>query len=440
MDCPRLSARWWRDPELLVAEVQRHGNRSAAARAHAKETGSTPRLLATAWQQLGLPRLPDGRPPANRDGIARAGRSYKPGLTISDDLATLVTEPTPYDLGDIETLLADRGLKTEDWLIERATVNEWDANAGRDPDSGEPVTIKLRQLKVHLKRKPELDWLFPAVEVAKRYVPKPSRVSKKQDRLAVVCGDQQAPYADPLMHKAFLRWLTDVKPALGALTGDTMDNPTISRHPDRPRWNASPQECIDSAYRLLSDYRDASPQTAWKKLRGNHDYRLESELLNRAERMFALKPAEIPGRVGIPAYSLRNLLHLDALGIELVGFEGDKWEVAEMTLAPGVVVSHKLPTKEKATRMGRTILAGDSHRQNIRRVTFWDEREDGDHPRTETLVEVGCMCLIEEGLGYVKHPDWQAGFATVAIAADGSTSVDLAKWDGRHLMWRGQRW
>lgn len=436
MDCPSLPERWWRDPEILVAEVKRHHSRAEAARAHQEETGSSPNKLSKAWNDFSLPALRDGRPPKNPDGIARALRSFEPGLTVSDDVATLVTEPTPYELGDIATLLRDRGLNPDDWLIERATVNEWDSNAGRDPDSGDPVKITLRQLKVHLKRKAPLDWLFPAVEVARRYVPKPSRATKKKDRLAVVCGDQQAPYQDKGLHRAFLRWLTDVQPQLGALAGDTIDNPTISRHSDRPRWNATPQGCIDTGFSVLSDYRDASPNTAWKKLRGNHDYRLESELLTRAERMFGLKPADIPGREGVAAYSLRNLLHLDELGIELIGFEGDKWEVAEMTLAPGIVVCHKLPTKEKANRMGRTVLAGDSHRQNVRSVTFWD----GDEPRTETLVEVGCMCEIREGLGYVKHPDWQAGFATVAISADGSTAVDLAKWNGKHLVWRGQRW
>lgn len=435
MKCPQLPEKWWRDAETLVAEVARHGgNRSAAARAHEVETGSSPRILSKAWADFGLPALADGRRPKNPDGLARARREYKPGLTVSGDTAELVTVPTPYDLGDLETLLRDRGLNPDDWLIERATVNEWDAYAGRDEDDQEPRVVKLRQLKVHLKRRPEIDWLFPAVEVAKRYRPKASK-RKVAHQLAVVCSDQQAPYQIPALHDAFLRWLSDIQPELGALAGDTMDNPTISRHADRPHWNASPQDCINGAYAILSDYRDASPETRWKKLRGNHDYRIESELLTRAERMFGLTPAEIPGRDQIPAYSLRNLLHLDELGIELVGFEGDKWEIAEMTLAPGVAVTHRLPTKEKASRLQRTILAGDSHRQSVRRVTFWD----GDEPRTETFVEVGCMCDIT-GLGYVRHPDWQAGFATAAISKDGTTSVDLAQWDGRHLVWRGERW
>lgn len=385
-----------------------------------------------------MPPLPDGRRPDRPDGITSTGnKAFRPGLKVKGDLIELVTEPTPYELGDIEGLLRDRGLDPDDWEIGYATVNEWDQYAGRDEADNEPRVIKLRQLKVSLKRKADLDWLFPAVEVEKRWR-QPRRKRKPSDQLAVICGDQQATYHDEALHEAFCRWLADVQPNLGGLTGDTMDMPTISRHPDRPHWNATPQDCINGAYRLLSDYRDASPKTRWKKLLGNHDKRLENEMLARAERMYGLAPAQIPDAApNLPSYSVRNLLHLDALDIELVGLEGEKWELFEMTLAPGVVVRHKLPTKEKAGRLGRTIFAGDSHRQSVRPVTFWD----GDEPRTETMVEVGCMCQIGRGLGYVDHPDWQQGFATAALAKDGSVvGIDLAKWDGSRLVWRGDRW
>lgn len=436
MDCPDLAEGWWLDPEILVAEVKRHGNRNAAARAHSKQTGSSPSKLANAWTHLGLDLLPSGRRPS--DGVGNRDKAWRAGLKVRGDLAELVSEPTPYELGDIEGLLRSRGLNPDDWEIGTATVNEWDSYAGRDEADNEPRVIKLRQLKVTMKRKADIDWLFPAVEVAKRWRP-PRRKKKASVQLAVICGDQQAIYQDEGLHQAFCRWLADTQPDLGCLTGDTMDLPTISRHPDRPHWNATPQDCIDGAYRLLSDYQDASPKTRWKKLLGNHDKRLENELLNRAERMYGIAPAAIPDAAPqLPSYSIRNLLHLDALGIELVGIEGEKWELFEMTLAPGVVVRHKLPTKDKANRLSKTIFAGDSHRQSIRSVTFWDD----DEPRTETLVEVGCMCERDRrGLGYVDHPDWQAGFATAALGPAGDlVGIDLAKWDGVRLVWRGSRW
>lgn len=435
-ECRRdtLPERWWRDPEHLQHELKVHGTYSATARAH----GIKPYLLAKAWSDHSLPPRADGRPAKRPTGPGQSrhagAQPFKPGVTIRGDWALFVTEPTPYQLGDIDGLLRDRGLDPEEWLVERVTVNEWDAYAGRDDADNEPRVVKLRQLKAHLKRKVRVDWLFPAVDVEKRHRPKKSN-RRAADTLAVVLGDQQAPYHDEDLHRAFLRWLADVQPQLGALTGDTIDLPTISRHADRPHWNAAPQECINAGFRLLSDYVDASPSTSWRKLRGNHDWRLESELLTRAERMFGLTPADIPGEEQIPGYSIRRFLHLDRLGVELVGREGDKWELAEIELAPGVVVRHRPPNEKKLTRLHRTVIAGDTHRQSIKRVTVWH----GATPHIITLVETGCMCRTD-GLGFADHPDWQPGFATVALGRDGSVGFDLAAWDDGVLTWRGERW
>ena len=424
--CPPLPARWWRVEKHLRAELERHGSLAAAARAH----GVRPNTVSKAWSELALEPLPRG-PRVNLRGTP--AKAEPPKLEVKGDVAELVTEPTPYKLGDMDGLLRDRGLDPEEWLVDRAVVNEWDAYAGRDEGTNEPRVVKLRQLKVTLKRRVPIAWLFPASPLPARK-PTPARVKRAKAELVVVAGDQQASYHDEQLHQAFTRWLEQVKPDRGVLTGDTIDLPTISRHPDRPHWNASVQECIDTGYRLLSEYVAASPSTSWRKLRGNHDWRLESELLSRAERMFGLKPADIPGTEQVPGYSVRNLLHLDALGIELVGREGDKWELAELELAPGVTVRHKPPSREKAVRMGRTVLAGDSHRQSLKRVTLWD----GGRARTIALVEVGCLCSVD-GLGYTEHADWQQGFATVTLTEHGE-HVELATWNGRELVWRGQRW
>jgi hypothetical protein len=65
---------------------------------------------------------------------------------------------------------------------------------------------------------------------------------------------------------------------------------------------------------------------------------------------------------------------------------------------------------------------------------------DGADPVLRAVVETGCMCQTTEGLGYAPDADWQAGFATVAVHADGSPSFDLATWRGETLTWRGQQW
>lgn len=355
------------------------------------------------------------------------------GISITGDMA-VVTLPPGARLGDIEAILRERGIEPAEWIIERVTANEWEALAG---GGDEPKIVTLHQLKVALRHRSGV--ILPASEVAERYHPVPAP-EPKWDRplLAVVCGDQHAPYEDPDLHVAFLRWLTDVTPDIGVLAGDTMDLPAISRHRDRIHWNAGTQQCVDGGYRVISDYRDASPETRWRKIPGNHDDRLVKEIMDRAERMAFIAPAARPGEPEEPhLYSIRRLLHLDSLGVELIGTEGEDWRYAEAVIAPGLVVRHEPPSVAKMLRLNRSVMAGHTHRQSVRCVTMFDEQ---DSPVVRSVVEVGCMTRTREGLGYTDHPDWAAGFGTAAIYPDGTIHFDLATWRNGALTWRGERW
>ena len=413
----------WTRESLEAALADHGGNPEALARAIGV-SGST---IRTHMQRRGI---------VGKDArVQNVGGAIPTGLNVSGAEATAVL-PEGADLSDLDALLRKRGLDPADWVVERVTTNEWEALAyGGGPD-GEPRVVTLHQLKAFLVHRSGS--IRPAMEVERRPPPVPLKRAKGEPELVVVMGDQQAPYHDEDLHASVLRWLADVHPSRGVLTGDTLDLPTVSRHQDRLRWSASVQECVDTGYRLLSDYRDAEPNVPWVKLRGNHDWRLESELMGRAERMAFITPAAIPGEELEPhLYSIKRLLHLDALGIELSGVEGEDWRYGEVSLGPSVVVRHEPPSQLKATRLNRSVLAGHTHRQSIRKWTTYDE---SFNPRVHTLVEVGCLARTREGLGYAPDADWQAGFATVTIHPDGAASYDLATWRDGVLTWRGDRW
>lgn len=346
------------------------------------------------------------------------------------------TLPPGAQLGDLEALMRERGIDPADWHVERVTVNEWDALAHGGGVDGEPRVVKLRQLKVHLRNRRMA--VGPAVEVKQRHRPlKRSTRAKDKPLLVAVLADQHAPYHDQELHGVVLRWLAEVKPDELVLAGDGGDFPTISRHRDRLNWNASVQEVVQAQYGLYSDYRDAAPRARIRKLRGNHDYRLESELMNRAERMAFVRPADRAGeQPEHHLYSVRRLLHLEQLAIELVGEEGEDWEFGEVDVAPGLAVRHKPPSQQLMARLNRSVFAGHTHRQAIRAVTTFD----GGRGVVRTLVETGCLARIDKGLGYAPDADWQQGFATAAVHQDGGLSFDLATWRDGALTWRGERW
>lgn len=405
-------------------EPRRNGRYRARVRWQGKTEGQCfdTRLEAEAWRDQRVALL------------TGAGTGEKSSVSVAGDTATVVLPPGA-SLGDLDTLLRARGIDPADWIVERVTVNEWEALAYGGGPKDEPRVVTLHQLKALLRHR--AGSIAPAPEVARRVPPK-RLIKRNEPLLTVVCGDQQAPYQDDALHEVFLRWLADVKPVSGVLAGDTLDFPSISRHRDRLRWNAGVQECVNVGYRLISEYRDASPDTAWTKLLGNHDWRLESEMMQRSERVAFIGPAEHPSLPPEPhLYSVRRLLHLDALGVELAGCEGEDWRYGEVKLSPGLVVRHEPPSQVKTARLQRSIMAGHTHRQAMRSLTAFDEN---DEPVVRTVVEIGCMARTREGLGFTERPDWQGGWATVAIYPDGAHHFDLATWRAGVLTWRGERW
>jgi hypothetical protein len=421
--------RWTR--EVLLAELEKHKTADGIARAY----GLSPGTIRNAMKRQGIDRMPNGVN-ATRAGATTGAETA--GIAVDGDgLSATATLPAGADLSDIPALLRARGLEPDDWVVERVTVNEWEALAYGGGPGGEARTVTLHQLKVNLLSKRVV--VTAATEVRQRPVPELVDRDPAEPRLVVVCGDDQAPYQDERLHEVLCRWLEEVRPDAGVFTGDTMDFPTISRHQDRVNWAASAQECVDTGYRLLAERVDASPGTRWVKLRGNHDWRLESELMGRAERMAFLSPALRPGEEREPhLYSVRRLLHLDELNVELAGVEGEDWRFGEVTLASGLVVRHEPPNIGKSLRLNRTVVAGHTHRQSLRSWTTYDDQGD---QLVRSVVEAGCMCRTDPaGLGYAVDPDWQGGWATVTIWPDGTHLAELAEWRRGNLIWRGERW
>ena len=361
------------------------------------------------------------------------GIEERAGLEITGDTATLVTPPAP-DLGDLDTLIRDRGLDPQDWEVKNAILNEWDALAA------EGAITKLRQLKVHLVRRVPLEFVRPAVGIK----PHPIRKAKPQnaDRVAVLFPDQHAPYHDERLHETAMRFLATIEPDEIVNLGDLGDYATISKHRDNPAWSATAQESIDSSGRILSDQRSASPAGAIKLLEGNHDWRLATELLLRAERMYGIKPAQIPGHENdAQAFSLRYLLHLDELGIEFIRpeHEGDNYEHAEYWITDTLVAIHgdksKRAAKAEAIKVGASVVCGHTHRQIVEPISKWSR-----HGRQQLLaMECGTMREIDKSAGFAKRPDWHPGFGVAALYKDGTHDLEAVRWDGKYLTWRGQR-
>ena len=384
-------------------------------------TGIPVSTLKSRAQRLGVKRPPTIKVHAMRSGVE-----------ISGDAAVITSDPSP-DLGDIAEMIRARGLEPDEWEVKNAVLNCWDSNAG------DGQIIELRQLKIHLVRKVPIDFILPVTDVKPRTPRKPV---KSDTHTIVLLPDQHAPYEDKACHEAVLAMLAHVQPDEVGLLGDLVDLPTISKHRDNPAWSASVTECIQSGFNLLRSYTEATPSRFWM-LKGNHCFRLETELLARAERMYGIAPASIDGEEQDQALSLKRLLHLDRLGVELIEPPkvGDGYEFAVHKITDKFEARHGWITGQNSAqksldRVGRSLVVGHTHRQVLTRRTYFN----GITHRTIQAAECGTLRGIEGGGGFAVNPDWQVGLAVAQIGSDGAETIDFASFDDGVLRWRGERY
>jgi len=370
---------------------------------------------------------------------------------IDGDKAEAQTElsTTPI-LDDPDAMLRQRGLDPSEWEVTNATLNEW-----QGPGSEGATTYY--QTKFSVRRLTPSQWVQPARPRGPRVeefemLPSISALTRGNTELAVIVGDQQAPFHDEDLHQQFLSWLACNQPDIGVLIGDTVDFPDISRHAFDPDSTATVNECVQSGYDLLFDYVAASPVTRWVKLVGNHDERIRQYVLSQARELYGLRRATRRDEsVESSVLSLDHLLRLDELGIELIDPHGP-YEQAQYNLSDKLAVRHGHLVKRKAgetalanlEELGYSVFVGHVHRQAIVEKTRHDI---GGFPSVIMGVEIGCMCVTQrtERNGrfwpnYTVNPNWQAGFATADIWPDGKFSVDLAKFVNGTLLWRNQRY
>jgi hypothetical protein len=355
-------------------------------------------------------------------------------ITVTGDEAAFVLPPGAT-LKDIDELLRERGMDPAEWHVERVTVNTWEAHAGII--NGKPQKMDLHQLKVFLRNLRGA--IVPAVEVERRYRPRPgSRTPpKRKPRITAVFSDQHAPYHDKALHQKVLDWLSTVQPYEFIVAGDTGDYPDISRHRPKKKYHASLKEVGQGSYQILSDYVDASSKSHRRFMKGNHDERLETFIIDHAPQMADLRPADRgDGVEQIPLLSMRNLLHLDALGYVMESEEGVTWEMGEAEIVPNLYVRHQPPTQKNFPRLGGSFITAHTHRQGIEMIRV----RVGGRWVTFTITHNGCLCEIDDGMGYALDADWQQGFSTATVWPDGSVTHDLATYRDGKLTWRGERW
>lgn len=342
---------------------------------------------------------------------------------IKDDDADFTIEGHD-NLGDLDAHVRAKGLDPDEWFV--VLLKVWETYHGE------------KRTTVTLRRRIALAILSPATHVPALVRPVPVQRPAGRPELIIVEGDHQAPYHDPGLDACTTEFVREMQPAEHVFLGDTADFPTISRHPDHPAAKASAQECINAAYGILRRRAEAAPNAKRYKLKGNHDWRLEGEILARAERLAELKPAG----EDTPALSLRRLLQLDVLGVEYVE-DVRGWQHGEVELVPGgngLVARHGFVTgagtaQKTLAKLGRSVIVGHGHQKESSYRLTYPKR------RLQQAFVAGTMSRNDEVFPhFAVSPQWMQGFVTVERWPDGQFIIEHAVYHRGELFWRNRRW
>lgn len=398
------------------------------------------------------------RPPLTRSeliSLAKRHRSWAgaarelnlPATTVRDRARTLgvnldnyyedavafqsVSSDVPAEWGDIRALLKSRGLNPDEWIIQRARVNEWGDTSGE----------MNAQLRVDLE--PVTSLIVPArAEGWRPPKPKPRKESGRPDLVAFL-SDQHVPFHSVELHERVLEWLRAEKPDRVMLLGDLLDFDAISRWSPEPEHTAGVQETIDAAYGVLADYRAACPDAEFKMLAGNHEDRLRNSIIKNLGALYGIRRADMTDEPSV--LSTEYLLRLDELGIEYVGSDAGSYDHARVRVSDELQGIHGFVARKGSGASALSTLdhlrvstvQGHTHRASAVYRTQWTIDNE---PRTLVAAEAGTLAEIRDGLGHAARPDWQQGFATASVWGDGLFSLDLAIFVDGALLWRGRRY
>jgi predicted phosphodiesterase len=250
----------------------------------------------------------------------------------------------------------------------------------------------------------------------------PPTASKKRTPLVLrgpmklgVFSDLHIPYHNPQAVEVAIAHMKKAKCDTLLINGDLGDFYACSRHEKDPRRRLADE--LDAIRQFLFWLRSQFPkQRVFYKI-GNHETNLERYLMREA-----------PVLLGVPDFTIRDVLKLDSFNIEVVEslqlIQAGKLSIYHGHELPQGMSSPVNPARGLWMRVQETILCGHWHRTSEHTETTGISR------KVSSCWSVGCLCDLSPDYAIVNR--WNHGFAIVDIDKDGAFEVHNHKIiDGR---------
>ena len=217
-------------------------------------------------------------------------------------------------------------------------------------------------------------------------------------------------------HRAFVKFIKDMKPVAVIMNGDVIDAATISRHPPIG-WEKRPSliDEIEAAQERLHEIEKAAGRARKIWTLGNHDGRFETRIATVA-----------------PEYAKIHGVHLrDHFPL---------WDPCwSAWINDDVVAKHRFKGGMHAPQnntlwAGRTLITGHLHSQKVQPIT--------DYNGTRYGVDTGCLA-DPDAKAFVDYSEdspknWRSGFCVLTFCDGKLLMPELATvWDSGRVQFRG---
>lgn len=342
--------------------------------------------------------------------ILEAPKEKQPGkATFTEDEMGAIIEIFDSDrIKTLEQLLSECEVDPSVWKVDSYTVNKWEST------SREKGVIPLFQIKARLVRiAPSIPVIQPLIfPVVPRVNPQATYRSGPKRYLIFADaqigfnrkGDEWESYHSREAMDIILKILIDHTFDEIIIDGDMLDMTEASRYAQKPEFAGTLQPAINELGLFLYQVRKLAPDSKIVFLAGNHEARLQNNLIENFKFAYNLKAYGEE----LPLLSLRNILQMDKLGIECIEDypKGTYWIGDKLRIVHGEFTS---VAKELSTGNTSTIMGHLHHVESQSRTVFYKEG-----PQQITVHTIGCLCKIDGTVpGVTSRPSWQQGFAVV---------------------------
>lgn len=378
--------------------------------------------------EIDMPRKPEEYHPSNSPEEIREHLAQSLGETAVNQV---IDEQTRQKLHrQLDETIDQTNINPA--LIKGFKVSTWEGLT-KDQD-GEAQIHKLSGIQLVAEAKD----LTPKWEVVKRVesVTLPKKEAKKPTahKRAVILPDLQIPYQDEGAVDVALQIVQDLKPDKIICVGDLLDLASFGRFAQRPEFASQTQEAVIYAHQLFVKLRKMCPTAEIAVLEGNHDKRMETNILNNAMHAYGLRRAD--DLEGYPVMSVPYLCSFDKLDVEWVGgYPANRlWINDNLQVRHGQRVRSSGSTAKLVSDDERvSTIFGHTHRIETHYKTV-NVRHGG---KTSAAFSIGSLCKIDgsvpsakggtdlSGKTVTNYEDWQNAVCVVNYEdGDGSFNVN----------------